>query len=469
MRVLVTGATGYIGGRLVPDLLERGHEVRVLVRDTDRIRGRSWETDVDVIVGDLMDPATLDGLCEDVDAAYYLVHSMYGGKDYHRRDMQAARHFVREARNVSHVIYLGGLLPRGKRPSRHLSSRAQVGRLLRNSLPATEFRAGPIIGSGSASFEMTRYLTERLPVMVTPRWIMNKVQPIAIRDILAYLIAALDKGPCGIVPVGGNVLTFRQMMLQFAEVRGLRRTIWPTPVLTPNLAARWVGLVTPLSNSLAVPLIEGIVTPVLADTRKARHLFPQIEPIPYREAVKSAVARIRTGDVETRWSGALGAGPTFRLTDREGMMFEERSVHVKRPPEAVARGFMSIGGERGWLVWKWAWKIRGLMDLMVGGPGLRRGRRHPQELLPGEALDFWRVEAVDPPHLLRLRAEMKVPGRAWLQWQTYPENGGTRLVQTAMFAPKGLLGFAYWYSLYPVHQFIFNDLIKAIAAECDGP
>lgn len=465
MNILVTGATGYIGGRLVPKLLDEGHRVRVLVRDPERIRGRPWADRVDVRRGDLLEPNSLAGLCDGIDAAYYLVHSMYGGVDYHRRDIDAARNFAAAAVDISHVIYLGGLLPEGGETSRHLRSRAAVGAVLRRALPATEFRAGPIIGSGSASFEMVRYLTERLPVMLTPRWIDNDVQPIGVRHVIAYLMAALDRGPSGVVPIGGEVLTFRAMMMQFAKERGLKRRVFVTPFLAPRLAARWVGLVTPLSNRIAVPLVQGIVLPVVADTRRARRMFPSIRPASYRTSVRRALARIERGDVETRWSGALGRGPTVNLTDREGVVEEERTIHVDLAPADVARSFMAIGGDRGWLVWKWAWALRGLLDIIVGGPGLRRGRRHPEQLLPGEALDFWRVEEVDPPRLLRLRAEMRVPGRAWLQWETHAEGDGTRLVQKAIFAPRGLLGVAYWYSLYPVHKFIFSDMIRAVARD----
>lgn len=467
MRILVTGATGYIGGRLVPLLLDAGHAVRVLVRDPDRIRGRAWADRVEVHAGDLLDPASLQGAFEGVDAAYYLVHSMCGGADYHERDLRAARHFAEAAAGVGHTIYLGGLVPREGKVSKHLRSRALVGRELRRRLPATEFRAGPIIGSGSASFEMVRYLTERLPVMVAPKWIRNPVMPIAVRDILAYLVAALDAGPQGVVDVGCEALTFRQMMLQFAEARGLKRRIYASPALAPRVASRWVGLVTPLSNNLAGPLVMGIVSPVVGDTAKARRVFPAIEPAPYKLAVERALAKMRAGDVETRWSGALGRESTFRFEDSEGIAREERTLFVPLPPEQAARGFMTIGGERGWLAWRWAWSIRGLMDLVVGGPGLRRGRRHPEHLLPGEALDFWRVEEVDPARHLRLRAEMRLPGRAWLEWEAIPEAGGTRLVQRALFAPKGLAGAAYWYALYPIHLFIFSDMIRAVARNAE--
>jgi uncharacterized protein YndB with AHSA1/START domain len=342
-------------------------------------------------------------------------------------------------------------------------------------LPTTELRAGPIIGSGSASFEMVRYLTERLPAMVAPRWVMNEVQPIAVRDILSYLLlvltspAARSAGGLGVIEVGSERLTFRQMMQVYASVRGLRRLIVPVPVLTPRLAGLWVELVTPIPNTLAVPLIEGVIYPVIADTARARELFPEIEPVSYRRAVELALARLSSRGPETRWSGALGRGATYQLTDREGLIREIRTRHVAAPPERVFRVFSGLGGERGWLVWDRAWRLRGLLDRLVGGPGLRRGRRHPSELLAGEALDFWRVEEVRSPELLRLRAEMKVPGRAWLQFEARPEGAGTRLVQTALFAPVGLAGTLYWYVLYPIHKLIFSDLSRAVGRAAEVP
>ncbi|HEX3035336.1 MAG TPA: DUF2867 domain-containing protein [Thermodesulfobacteriota bacterium] len=463
MKVLITGATGYIGGRLVPDVLERGHRVRVLVRDQRRIIGRPWADDVEVASGDLTEPDSLKSALENIDAAYYLVHSMYSGSDYAERDRYAARNFIQAARKLKKVVYLGGLLPDAKKVSQHLKSRGEVGEILRDSLPTTEFRAGPIIGSGSASFEMVRYLTERLPVMIAPRWVLNEVQPIAIRDILKDLVLALEHEALGIVEVGADRLTFKQMMEVYADARGLKRIIFPVPVLAPKLAALWVGLVTPISNSLAVPLVEGVIHPVLADTTKATKIFPEVKPLSYRQAVEFALRRTHEGEVETRWSGALGDTPAYKLSDREGLIREVRTLDVSAPPEAVFQSFSSLGGERGWLVWEWAWSLRGSFDKIVGGPGLRRGRRHPIELLSGEALDFWRVEEVRTPRLLRLRAEMRLPGRAWLQWEAYPNGAGTRLVQTASFAPKGLGGTLYWYLLYPLHRVIFNDLVRAIA------
>jgi len=471
MRVLITGATGYIGGRLVPRLLGLGHDVAVLVRDQSRFAGRPGSDQVQVIEGDLLSLEPNDDRLRGFDATYYLVHSITSGRGFEQRERQAAANFANAIGGCPHVIYLGGLLPK-EGASEHLSSRAATGQVLAEHLSGriTEFRAGPIIGSGSASFEMVRYLTERLPVMVTPRWVRNMVQPIAIRDVLSYLIEALDVNPQGVMDIGADQLTFADMMQGYAAERGLpRRVILPTPFLAPTLAARWVGFVTPISNRLAVPLVAGVTQSILADTGKAQAVFPHITLFSYREAVARALQRIGKNLVETRWSGSLGDQAGYAMEDQEGLIREVRQVEANTSADAVFNAFTRLGGERGWLCWNWAWAIRGGMDKLVGGPGLRRGRRDPQELHEGEALDFWRVEKVERPNLLRLRAEMKVPGLAWLQFETSPgeQPGTTRLTQTALFEPKGLLGFIYWYAFYPAHLFIFSDMARAIARDAE--
>jgi uncharacterized protein YbjT (DUF2867 family) len=466
-RILVTGATGYIGGRLVPRLLEHGHRVRVLVRERGRIAGRPWADRVEVVTGDALAPETLAPALRDVDAAYYLIHSMMDTADFERIDREAAEHFAAAAQGVKRIVYLGGLLPDGGGVSKHLRSRAEVGSILRDRLPTTEFRAGPIVGSGSASFEMIRYLTERIPVMIVPRWTLNEVQPIGVDDMLEYLIQALDRPPLGVVDVGADRHRFKAMMEIYAEVRGYRRVMVPVPVLAPGLAARWVGLVTPITNRLAVPLVRGMVRPLLADTTVARREFPAIRPVPYRQAVESALMDTLHGEVATRWSGAMGRAATYEVEDWEGTIREVRTVMTRAPQERVFRTFAAVGGDRGWPFWNWAWRVRGFIDRMIGGPGLRRGRRDPDELLPGEALDFWRVESVEFPRALRLRAEMRVPGTARLQWEAVQEGEGTRLVQTALFAPRGLPGILYWYLLLPIHHCMFTGLVKALAREAE--
>jgi uncharacterized protein YbjT (DUF2867 family) len=332
MKVLVTGATGYIGGRLVPRVLDAGHDVRVMVRDPARVAGRPWASSVDVVRGDVEDPASLRAALEGVDAAYYLIHLMDAGGDFAERDRRAAENFVAAGPHLRHVIYLGGLLPDAKNVSKHLASRAEVGEILRAGLPTTEFRAGPVVGSGSASFEMVRYLTERLPAMIAPRWILNDVQPIGVRDILGYLTLALEREPAGVYNVGTHPLTFKGMMREFASVRGLRRLIVPVPVLAPRLAALWVGLVTPIPpipNRLAVPLVEGVVHPVVADTTRAQADFPEIKPISYRESVERALQQTTENGVATRWSSALGSAPAFELTQKEGMIRETRPLSAR--------------------------------------------------------------------------------------------------------------------------------------------
>jgi len=470
MRILVTGATGYVGGRLVQQLLEQGHKVSVLVRDTDRARGRDWATSVKIIEGDLLVRDSLADAFNGIDVAYYLVHSMCSDRGFAEKDRQAARNFVEAGQNLRQVIYLGGILPQethGQTQSEHLRSRVEIGEILRSRLPTTEFRAGPIIGGGSASFEMVRYLTERLPVMIAPKWILNKVQPIAIRDALRYLVAALGRPETlGVIDIGADPLMFREMMYRYAESRGLPRIILPVPVLAPKLAALWVGLVTPISNCLAIPLVEGVIQPVVGNTARARVLFPKILPLSYEEAVSRALDFTKAGEVVTRWSITGGGSPVkVRLEDKEGVVSEVRTRLVTATPDQVFRAFSSLGGERGWRVWEWAWELRGAIDQILGGPGLRRGRRDSAVLYPGEALDFWRVEEYRPPSVLRLRAEMKVPGRAWLQFEAIPEGSRTRLVQTAFFAPTGFLGWLYWYGIYPLHAKIFSDLVNALAQD----
>jgi uncharacterized protein YbjT (DUF2867 family) len=480
--VLVTGATGYIGGRLVPRLLEAGHRVRCLVRDPARLQGRDWLPQVEVVRGDVFDRPSLAAAMAGVETAYYLVHSLAAGEDFHQRDVEAARAFASAFAEAGgqRIVYLGGLGQPGHELSPHLRSRQETGDALREGgVPVTEFRAAVIVGAGSLSFEMVRYLTERVPVMVCPRWVYTRIQPIAIRNVLDYLVAALrTPGSVGeVIEIGGgDVITYGEMMTIYAGIRGLRRLMVPVPVLTPHLSSYWVHLVTPIPSTIARPLIEGLRNEVVVRDHRARTLFPDIDPLDYRSAVRLALERLDAGRVETAWSDALstsqGDRPPVLLTTREGMVIEHRQRVVRAAPGRVYRVFSSLGGERGWLYMNWAWQLRGLADRLAGGVGLRRGRRDPHDVRTGDAVDFWRVEAVEPDHLLRLRAEMKVPGRAWLEFEVAAEPGGrTVLSQTALFAPKGLLGWLYWYSLYPVHAVIFSNMIRKLAeaAESEQP
>lgn len=477
--ILVTGATGYVGGRLVPLLIEAGYRVRCLVRDPVRLQGRPWLEQVDVVQGDVLQVDSLAIALQDVEAAYYLVHSMKSSADFHRRDLTAARNFGQAAQQagVQRLIYLGGLVDPHTKLSEHLSSRQQTGAVLRESgIPLTEFRAAAIIGSGSLSFEMVRYLTERVPVMICPRWVYTRTQPIAIRDVLSYLVACLEVTASAgqIIEIGGaDVLTYGDMMMGYARVRGLQRYLVPVPVLTPRISSYWVHWVTPIPAEIAKPLIQGLRNELIVRDDTAQQLFPDIRPMDYQTAVQRALARLEAGRIETIWSDALvssqGNITPLTLTTQDGMNIEHRQQMVAAPPATVFRVYTGLGGRRGWPTFDWAWQIRGLMDRLIGGVGLRRGRRDPDDLRVGDALDFWRVEAVEPDRLLRLRAEMKVPGRAWLQFESKAQpNDQTILQQTALFAPKGLFGLLYWYALYPIHGPVFSSMVQEIGWQAEA-
>ncbi|MGD2206273.1 MAG: SDR family oxidoreductase [Anaerolineae bacterium] len=476
--VLVTGATGYIGGRLVPALLEAGYRVRCLVRDAQRLQGRPWSDRVEVVEGDALKPETLAPAMESVWTAYYLIHSLTDTKEYRERDKIVARDFGRAAREagIRHILYLGGLGDPEADLSAHLRSRQETGAALAGAgVPVTEFRAAVIVGAGSLSFEMIRYMTERLPVMICPRWVYTRIQPTAIGDVLRYLVQALavPESAGRVIEIGGaDVLTYGDMMKGYAKVRGLRRLLIPVPVLTPRLSAHWVHWMTPVHANIVYPLIEGLRNEVVVRDNTARTLFPDIEPVGYEIAVQRALASLESGQVETRWSdslaSSLGDVKPVELTTEQGLQIERRQQVVDAPPEDVYAVFSRLGGESGWLYANGLWWLRGVADRLVGGPGFRRGRRDPQDVRVGDALDFWRVEAVEPGHLMRLRAEMRVPGEAWLQFEARPvEDGKTLLVQTAFLAPKGLSGFMYWYGLYPFHGIIFGNMIGKLAERAE--
>ncbi len=476
-RCVVLGATGYIGGRLVPELLSRGHDVVVVARAPDKLRDVPWRHLVEVRLGDLSAPTSLRGIFGRDDVVYYLVHSLTR-PDFVEVDRAAARSVAAAAADavVGRIVYLGGIVPDGRRLSPHLASRAEVGRILLGSdAPTTVLQAAVIIGSGSASFEMLRYLTERLPAMVTPRWVHNRVQPIAVRDVLHYLVRAAELAPHlhGAYDIGGpDVLTYLEMMRRYAVVAGLpRRVVIPVPVLTPWLSAQWVNLVTPVPRAIAIPLIESLVNEVVCHDRAVATVMadPPGGVTHYECAVELALARIREADVPTRWSDASDrTAPSDPLpTDPEwsgGTVYEDhRELETPASPEALWEVIESIGGEHGWYSFPLAWSMRGWADRLVGGVGLRRGRRDPHRLHVGEALDWWRVEQLDRPHTLRLRAEMRLPGRAWLELSAEPgSDGGARYRQRAVFKPHGLAGHLYWRSIAPFHDVIFGGMARNI-------
>ena len=477
-RILVTGATGYVGGRLVPRLLAAGRAVRCLARDPERLGGRPWADSVEIVRGNVMDPGSLPAVLQGVEVAYYLIHSMQAEADFRRLNQEAARHFALAAKKagVRRIVYLGGLGDPDAELSPHSRSRQETGEALRSAgVPVTELRAAVIVGSGSLSFEMIRALTERLPVMVCPRWVFTRTQLIAIDNVLDYLTACLEKPETAgrTLEIGGaDILTYGQMMQGYARERGLRRWLIPVPVLTRRLSSYWLHLVTPVEAGVGRHLIESLHNEVLVRDPQARQLLPDIALLDYPSSVRLALADLEAGRIETTWGDALvttqgDRAPVF-LGTQEGMILERRQVLVAAAPHAVFRIVTGLGGSRGWLTMNWAWRLRGLIDRLVGGVGLRRGRRHPDELRPGDPLDFWRVEAVEPDRLLRLRAEMKVPGRAWLQFQVGEESGGTALVQTAFFAPRGLTGWLYWYGLFPIHALVFSRMVRAIGRRTES-
>jgi uncharacterized protein YbjT (DUF2867 family) len=469
MRILIVGASGYIGGRLVSLLQAGGHDLVLSSRDARPLAARFPESGV--VAADLLDPATLPPALEGIEVAYYLAHSMAGGEQgFAERDRQAARNFAQAAKQagVTRIIYLGGLGDDSAGLSHHLASRHETGaELAAHGVPVTEFRAAVIIGSGSASFEILRHLTERLPIMITPRWVATRCQPIGIGDVLDYLVAALDHPEIsGIVEVGGpDVLSYGDMMRSYARLRGLRRLMIPVPVLTPRLSSYWVNLVSPVPAGIARPLIEGLRNEVVVRRPGPASGF-DVRPLPYVEALQRAIDRTDRHDVESTWFDAQAVpdrASLSSLTSHEGMIVERRQRTIAAAPELVFAEIERVGGDAGWPYANILWRVRGLMDRLVGGVGMRLGRRDPEHLRVGDALDFWRVEDVQRSTLLRLRAEMKVPGRAWLQYEVSPVEGGSRFVQTAFFEPKGLPGLAYWYVLYPVHGLIFRGMARVLA------
>ncbi|MFF3291039.1 SDR family oxidoreductase [Streptomyces sp. NPDC003023] len=481
LHCLVTGATGYIGGRLVPELLAAGHRVRCLARSPGKLRDHPWAGDIEAAEGDVTDPGSVEAAMRGVDVAYYLVHALGTGAGFEETDRRAARIFAEQAHaaGVRRIVYLGGLTPRGVPPrqlSPHLRSRTEVGRILLDGpVPAVVLRAAVIIGSGSASFEMLRYLTERLPVMVTPSWVRTRIQPIGVRDVLRYLVGSA-RMPADVnrtFDIGGpDVVTYLDMMRRYSAVAGLRkRLIVPVPVLTPRLSSHWVGLVTPVPHSIARPLTESLRHEVVCHEHDIAEYVPDGDgrPLPYDQALALALRRVRDAQVATRWSSAaLPGAPSDPLpTDPDwagGSLYrDERELVVDAPREALWKVIEGIGGDNGWYSFPLAWAIRGWLDRFVGGVGLRRGRRDAERLRVGDSLDFWRVEEIEPGRLLRLRAEMRLPGLAWLEMYAEEDDSGrTRFRQRALFHPRGLFGHAYWWSVSPFHAVVFGGMARNI-------
>jgi len=473
-RVAVAGATGYIGGRLVPRLLEMGYQVRCLVRTPAKLEGRDWARHPNLEIR-LSDWSNLEG-CQ---FAYYLVHSMMSaGGEYARRDRELATGFARAAREagVKRIIYLGGLGETGADLSEHLASRREVEEALASAgVPVTVLRAAMIIGSGSASFEILRYLVERLPVMVTPRWVSTPCQPIAVRNVLGYLTGVLERPETAgqIYDIGGSeVMCYRDIMRVMAEELGLkRRWVIAVPVLTPKLSSYWIHLVTPLTHDIARPLAEGLKNPVVCRDGRIRDLVGQ-DLLTVREAIQAALRKVSGREVETNWSMA---GPIPGDPDWAGgkVFRDERSLDIPAPDWAAFKAVCRVGGGHGWYSADWLWVLRGWLDQLVGGPGLRRGRRDPDEVTFGEALDFWRVTGLEENRLLALRAEMRLPGEALLEFRIECREAGCNLRQTALFKPRGLFGLLYWYAVLPLHHLVFSGMIDGIRREslkiaCEG-
>ena len=474
---LVTGATGYIGGRLIVELLKHGYRVRILARNVERLKNHPWIDQVEVVGGDANDPSVLSEALAGVDVAYYLLHALMVKGDFESIERKLAHDFgaAAAAAGVRRLVYLGGILSAGQDASPHLQARVETGQVLASfGVPTIELRAGVVIGSGSASFEMLRYLTERLPVMTTPKWVKNRIQPIAVRDVLRYLVgaAALPAEISGVFDIAGpEVFTYAEMMQGYAKAAGLnKRWIIPVPVLTPRLSSGWVGLVTPVPYTLAKRLVESLKNEVVAAPSQIRNLIPDPPGglTPLDRAVKLALVKIKDARVETRWSDASTPGsPSEPLpTDPDwagGSLYKDvRVVRGSDTVEVVWSRVEAIGGENGYSTASWAWELRGVLDRLVGGVGLRRGRRDPNRLKVGDAVDFWRVEELIRPKLLRLRAEMKMPGLAWLEFavEPDPETGGSILTQVAIYAPKGLLGHLYWWMVWPMHGLVFPSMAK---------
>jgi uncharacterized protein YbjT (DUF2867 family) len=468
--VLLTGASGYVGGRLLPALEQQGYRVRCLARHPEFLRPRVSPS-TEVVAGDVLDHGSLAGALQGVNAAYYLVHSMGSTGSFEENDRRAACNFgeAAKAANVERIVFLGGLGSDRDRLSPHLRSRQEVGRILRQSgVPTLEFRASIVLGSGSLSFEMIRSLVERLPIMITPRWVSTPAQPIAIEDLIAYLTAALriPVSAYRVYEIGGaDRVSYGDIMRAYARSRGLRVRMIPVPVLTPFLSSLWLGLVTPLYARIGRKLIESIVHPTVVQDDAALRTF-DIRPMGIDAAVRRALANEDRQYAATRWSDALcssGALPSWGGVRFGTRLVDSRTARAPVPPATAFEPIRRIGGATGWYAWNGLWRLRGALDLLVGGIGMRRGRPASDTLRVGDTVDWWRVEAFEPDRRLRLVAEMKVPGRAWLEFEVTGDATAAKIRQTAVFDPVGWFGLVYWYALYPVHRLVFGGMLRGIA------
>jgi len=463
--ILLTGATGYVGGRLLRRLEREGYPVRCLCRNPETLLCRTG-AGTEVVAGDLLQPSSLPAAFAGVDTAFYLVHSMQSGKYFEERERESASNFAAAAAaaGVRRIIYLGGLA-QGEDLSPHMRSRAATGRILREgSVPVLEFRASIILGSGSASFEVIRALVERLPFMITPRWVAQAAQPVAIEDVIEYLVQGIHHRCDGhlTVEIGGSDITsYAGLMREFARQRGLRRWIVRVPFLSLTLSSRWLTLITPVYASIGRFLIESVRHPSVVRDPGPALSFP-VRPMGVQKAIARALSNEDCSAAETRWSDA-GTSAAFGHEPGHDVLKDERTVLVPLSPEAAFAPVRRIGGRTGWYYGNLLWRLRGLIDLMTGGVGMRRGRPDPEVPLPGTTLDFWRVQIYEPNRRLRLLAEMRVPGRAWLEFEARPAAGGTLLRQTATFEPHGLLGLLYWHLLTPVHAVMFRMMLRRIA------
>lgn len=470
--ILLTGATGYIGGRLLNQLERAGYPVRCLTRRPESLQSRASDQ-IQIVKGDLLKAESLKPALEGVDTAFYFVHSMGAASDFEEDDRLAACYFVATANlvGVRRIVYLGGLGIPDERLSKHLRSRQEIGEILRSAnAEVIELRASIVIGSGSLSYELIRNLVERLPVMICPKWVRMKAQPIAVEDVLQYLMESIDtkiSTPSAIVEIGGpDQVSYGEIMQEYASQRGLQRWMIPVPVLTPYLSSLWLGLVTPIYARVGRKLVASLKNPTLVnDPSTAKRLFT-VRPRTLQQAITRSLVNEDREFAETKWSDALSAGshPQSWVGVRFGSRFvDSRRVDVDLPAKDVFASVERIGGDTGWYFADWLWRIRGFLDLMVGGVGVRRGRRHPIQLHEGDAVDYWRVDQIVPGHLLRLRAEMKLPGRAWLEFEVDGiDEHHCSIRQTAIFDPVGLGGLMYWYALYPLHQIVFQGMLKGL-------